>query len=143
MRTVFATILVLLGASLPLPAAACSCAPLTVAELHGKARVLVLVKVGAAVPLVEADGRAYQTWPYELIDTYKGQLRAEWLWSWVDGLSCDTHLAAGAYYLVSTNDDGHVRFCDVRRLAEDPSADGDIKALNALAEGSSPAPTQP
>jgi hypothetical protein len=92
---------------------------------------------------VEADGRPYLTWPYELIDTYKGRLRAEWLWSWVDGLSCDTRLAAGAYYLVSTNDDGYVSFCDVRRLAADPSADGDIKVLNALGKGAGPAPTQP
>ena len=92
---------------------------------------------------MEADARPYQSWPYELIDTYKGQLKAEWLWSWVDGLSCDTYLAAGAYYLVSTNDDGHVRFCDVRRLAEDPSADRDIKALKALGESAGPTSNQP
>jgi len=143
MRTVFVAMFVLLGASLPEPAAACSCEARTVAAIHDKAQVLALVRVGPAVPLVEADGRPYLTWPYELIDTYKGRLRAEWLWSWVDGLSCDTRLAAGAYYLVSTNDDGYVSFCDVRRLAADPSADGDIKVLNALGKGAGPAPTQP
>jgi hypothetical protein len=143
MRTVFAAIFMLLGASLPVPAAACTCAAPTVAELHGEAQILALVRVGPAVALAEADGKPYRTWPYELIDTYKGQLRADWLWSWVSETSCDTHLAAGAYYLVSTNDDGYVSFCDVRRLAEDPSVDGDIKALKALADGAGPALMQP
>ena len=143
MRTVFVALFVLLGASLPEPAAACSCEARTVADIHDKAQVLALVRVGSMVPLVEADGKPYRTWPYELINTFKGQLRADWLWTWVSETSCDTHLTAGAYYLVSTNEDGYVEFCDARRLPEDPAADGEIKVLKAFTAGVIPVLTQP
>lgn len=143
MRFVFVAIIAMLGASLPLSASACSCEARTIADIYDKSQVLVLVRVGAAVPLVEADGKPYRTWPYELIDTYKGQLAADWLWTWASELSCDTHLASGAYYLVSTNDDGYVDFCDARQLPEDPASDGEIKVLKAFRAGVIPVLPQP
>ena len=142
-RSLIVLIISLVGASLPIPAVACSCEARTIADIHDKAQVLVLVRVGAEVPLVEADGKPYRTWPYELIERYKGDLTADWLWTRVRRSSCDMRLAPGAYYLVSTNGDGYVDFCDVRRLPEDPAADGEIKVLNAFRAGTIPALTQP
>jgi hypothetical protein len=142
-KNVFIAIIVLLGASLPIPAVACSCDARTVADIYDRAQVLALVRVGAMVPLVEADGKRCRTWPLELIETYKGHVTAEWLWSSGDSASCGAHLAAGAHYLISTNDDGYVGLCDVRRLPEDPTTDGEIEVLNAFKAGAIPVLTQP
>ena len=143
MRYALAVFCVILGASIPGTGEACSCEARTVAEIYDKAQVLALVRVGAEVPLVEADGKPYRTWPYQLIDTYKGQLAADWLWTWVRETSCDTRLEKDAYYLLSTNDDGHVDSCDARRLLADPAVDGEIKVLNAFMAGAIPVLTQP